>query len=116
MLHIQDDGSFNTPEIKDAYRRLSKKYHPDKVDWKKFQGQEEKVKKRWENLVQAYETLSKSEKFKNWKEFGHPEGALTVKAVELLLPAFLMDKEMKPMLYTALFLIIVGVVLGTVTW
>jgi preprotein translocase subunit Sec63 len=36
LLHIDDDGSFNTKEIRDAYRRLSKKYHPDKVDKKKF--------------------------------------------------------------------------------
>ena len=38
LLHIDDDGSFNTQPIREAYRRLSKKYHPDKVDMKKFQG------------------------------------------------------------------------------
>lgn len=36
LLHIEDDGSFNTKEIREAYRRLSKKYHPDKVNWSKF--------------------------------------------------------------------------------
>lgn len=33
VLHIEDSGQFNTPEIRDAYKKLSKKYHPDKVDW-----------------------------------------------------------------------------------
>lgn len=59
VLHIEDDGSFATPEIKKAYKKLSKKYHPDKVNWEKLQGHEEKVEKRWHNLVLAYDTLTK---------------------------------------------------------
>jgi preprotein translocase subunit Sec63 len=51
LLHIDDDGSFNTPEIRQAYKRLSKKYHPDKVNWDKLKGQEDSVHRRWNNLV-----------------------------------------------------------------
>ena len=43
LLHIEDDSSFDTKEIRDAYRKLSKKYHPDKVNWDKLKGQEEQV-------------------------------------------------------------------------
>ena len=50
LLHIPDDGSFDTKEIRDAYRRLALKYHPDKVDMTKLGGQEDKVLKRWLNL------------------------------------------------------------------
>ena len=32
LLHIENDNSFDTKEIKSAYYRLAKKYHPDKVD------------------------------------------------------------------------------------
>lgn len=38
LLHIQDEGQFGTKDIRDAYKRLSKKYHPDKVDWSKLGG------------------------------------------------------------------------------
>jgi len=53
---------------------------------KKFQGQEDKIQRRWHNLVRAYETLTDNTKFKNYKEYGHPDGSLAIKAVELLLP------------------------------
>jgi len=59
--------------------------------------------------------LTEEQKFKNWKEFGHPQGSLAIKAVELLLPQFLMDPEVKPMLLTAAFLIMIGIVLAVVT-
>jgi len=56
LLQIEDDGSFGTKEIKNAYKRLAKKYHPDAnrdvID-------EDKAKKRWNNLRKAYETLTK---------------------------------------------------------
>ena len=45
LLHIDSDAGFNTQEIRDAYRRLQKKYHPDKVDLTKIP--EDKAKKRY---------------------------------------------------------------------
>ena len=35
-LKIPDDGSFDTKEIRNAYKRLAIKYHPDKVNMKKL--------------------------------------------------------------------------------
>jgi len=32
VLKIEDDGSFNTRQIQNAYHRLAVKYHPDKVN------------------------------------------------------------------------------------
>lgn len=58
VLHIEDDGSFRTKEIRESYKKLSLKYHPDKVNWDKVKGQEVKVKRRWENLVLAHKTLT----------------------------------------------------------
>ena len=35
LLHITADNSFNTKEIRDAYKRLARKYHPDAVNSEK---------------------------------------------------------------------------------
>lgn len=52
LLHIEDDGSFNTKEIRSAYKKLALKYHPDKVNLNKIPM--EKARKRWDNLVKAH--------------------------------------------------------------
>jgi len=116
ILHIDNDGSFGTPEIRQAYRRLSKKYHPDKVDMSKLEGQYDKVERRWHNLKQAHETLTQLEKYNNWKTHGHPDGSMAVKAVELLLPSFLNDETMRPMVLTCFFLGLVGMILAVMAW
>lgn len=48
LLHIDDDGSFATDEIRRAFRRLSVKYHPDKVNLEKVPI--EKAQRRYQNL------------------------------------------------------------------
>lgn len=90
-LHLEDDGLCCTEEIRKAYRKLTKKYHPDKVNWEKLVGQEAKVEKRWHNLVMAYETLSKQEKYNNWREWGHPDGNRGIAAIELMIPSFIFE-------------------------
>ena len=45
LLHIVNDNSFGTREIKEAYYKLAKKYHPDKVDLNKVPA--EKARQRY---------------------------------------------------------------------
>ena len=94
LLHIDDDGSFNTKDIKDAYRKLALKYHPDKVDLNKIPI--DKARARFERLVKAYETLTKQDKYDNYLKYGNPEGSKTVQALELALPTWLAAEELRP--------------------
>jgi preprotein translocase subunit Sec63 len=64
----------------------------------------------------AYKTLTERAKYENWRTYGHPDGALAIKVVELMLPEMLMDRAMMPMWLTAGFIALVASVLALLTW
>ena len=64
LLHIANDGSFDTEEITFAFNRLAEKYHPSKVNADKVPYN--KAVKRWENLVKAHRTLTNKRMYSNW--------------------------------------------------
>ena len=100
-LHIEDDGSFRTPAIEEAFARLAAKYHPKNAN-KSIP--REKVVKRWENLNKAYATLTQEHLFEKYQIYGDPEGLMSVSMIEALWPAWLTDDDMKPMFYTWAFI------------
>jgi len=55
-------------EIKKSYRRLSKKYHPDKA------GDDSESIEKFKEVAEAYEILSDEQKRKNYDSFGDPKG------------------------------------------
>src|SRR5699024_2166136 len=62
VLGVSKDAS--QAEIKKAYRKLSKKYHPDL-------NKEEDAEKKFKEVSEAYETLYDESKKANYDQFGH---------------------------------------------
>ena len=83
---------FNTPEVKKAYRTLSRKYHPDRT---RKLSEEEQVegKAKFLEITRAHEALTNKEKFDNWIQWGNPEGSLMSQSVNIALPSWLMEPE-----------------------
>ena len=109
LLHINDDGSFGTEQIEEAFARLSLKYdpknsNPNIPEWK--------VLRRYRRLIRAYETLTNEQKFFNYQKFGDPNGAMTVRALRLALPTWVFDEDFRPFLITWTFITIVAAILG----
>jgi hypothetical protein len=50
-------------------------------------------------------------KYENWRTYGHPDGALTIKVVKLILFEMLIDRVMMPIFLTAGFISLVALVL-----
>lgn len=65
ILGISKDASQD--DIKHAYRRMSKKYHPDI-------NKEPGAEKKFKEINEAYEVLSDEQKRRNYDQFGSADG------------------------------------------
>src|SRR6056297_967952 len=63
ILGVDKDAS--QKEIKKAYRKLAKKYHPDMNDG------DEKASDKFKEISEAYEILSDPDKRKRYDQYGH---------------------------------------------
>jgi DnaJ-class molecular chaperone len=57
--------SASKEQIKKAYRRLARKYHPDAT------GNDEKAAEQFKEVQEAYDVLNDAQKRKNYDQFGH---------------------------------------------
>ncbi|CAF5202205.1 unnamed protein product, partial [Rotaria magnacalcarata] len=80
MLGIDREATL--PEIKRAYRDLSKKHHPDRG------GDAEMFKE----IAKAYKTLTDEEAKENWRKYGNPDGP-GVTHFGIALPKWLVDHQ-----------------------
>ncbi|KAI0329907.1 translocation protein sec63 [Cubamyces sp. BRFM 1775] len=65
--------SATTKEIKSHYKKLSRKFHPDKVKLAVNETMEA-VEAKFVELTKAYKALTDENIRKNWELYGHPDG------------------------------------------
>ncbi|KAI0029685.1 Sec63 Brl domain-containing protein [Vararia minispora EC-137] len=78
-------------DIKSHYKKLSKKFHPDKVKLAVNQTMEE-VSAYFVELTKAYKALTDETIRKNYQEYGHPDGRQEV-MMGIALPAWIVSAQ-----------------------
>lgn len=74
------------PEIKKQYKKLSLKYHPDKVS----EDEKEASNEIFVDITKAYKVLTDDETRKNYEEWGHPDGKQAY-TLGIALPAWIVE-------------------------
>ncbi|KAK9696518.1 secretory subunit [Basidiobolus ranarum] len=80
-----DPGS-TTKQVKKHYKKLSLKWHPDKVSSEMA----EEAENKFVEITKAYKVLTDDEIRKNYEEFGHPDGRQSM-SLGIALPSWLVD-------------------------
>ncbi|PVZ99544.1 hypothetical protein BB558_004468 [Smittium angustum] len=99
-----DNGSDMTV-IKRAYRKLSLKYHPDKVK----DTNKEEAEKVFIEINRAHKTLTDDTARENYEKYGNPDGLLS-RTMGIALPKFIVEAHASPFVM-ALYGLIIGFIL-----
>ncbi|CAB4252704.1 similar to Saccharomyces cerevisiae YOR254C SEC63 Essential subunit of Sec63 complex (Sec63p, Sec62p, Sec66p and Sec72p) [Maudiozyma barnettii] len=83
-------GSSSEREIKSAYRKLSVKFHPDKVPKDLSEAEKNMMEETFVQITKAYEALTDEAVRENFLKYGHPDGPQST-SHGIALPSFLID-------------------------
>ncbi|KAK9451694.1 uncharacterized protein V1518DRAFT_409275 [Limtongia smithiae] len=100
-------------EIKSRYRKLSLKFHPDKVR-NILNSTREAMEAQYIDMTKAYKALTDEETRKNYLEYGHPDGPQPMKH-GIALPKWLVEEKGSPLVILS-YGCIVGVALPFIVW
>ncbi|KAG7811652.1 hypothetical protein KL921_001918 [Ogataea angusta] len=110
---LQIDESASEKVIKAAYRKLSLKFHPDKVDTSKMTPKEiEAVDSAYVLINKAYKALTDDAVRENFLKYGNPDGPGDVKH-GIALPKFLIEGKISPLLVIA-YVLLIAIILPSV--
>ena len=108
ILQISERAT--TKEIRSAYRKLSVKYHPDKVDTSKMSEKEiDAVNSAYVMISKAYKALTDDAVKENFLKYGNPDGPGEV-THGIALPKFLIEGRSSPFL-VAIYILLIAVIL-----
>ncbi|KAL7961486.1 Sec63 Brl domain-containing protein [Trichoderma compactum] len=108
--------SFTEKQIKSHYKRLSVKFHPDKVRPDPSKNETlEMLNDRYVELTKAYQALTDEEVRNNYIQYGHPDGKQSF-SIGIALPQFIIAEgngKYLILLYTGLMGILLPYMVGS---
>ncbi|KAK9358700.1 hypothetical protein V1504DRAFT_396365 [Lipomyces starkeyi] len=100
-------------EIKSRYRKLSLKFHPDKIR-NIVNTTREVMEAQFVEMTKAYKSLTDEDTRKNYLDYGHPDGPQPMKH-GIALPKWLVEEKGTPLVILG-YSFLVGVALPFVVW
>lgn len=94
-------------EIKSKYRKLSLKFHPDKLAKGLSETERQDLEQQFVIINMAYKSLTDEVTRNNFIKYGHPDGPQDVKH-GIALPTFLVDSKYSSLIVVFYFLMIGG--------
>ncbi|EGV64183.1 translocation protein [Yamadazyma tenuis ATCC 10573] len=102
-------SSASDKQIKSHYRKMSLKFHPDKMPKDLTEVEKEAFEQAYIRLTKAYKALTDEVTRENYLKFGHPDGRQDT-THGIALPKFLVEGKFSPFMIVFYF-ILVGVLL-----
>lgn len=102
-------SSASEREIKSRYRKLSLKFHPDKLPKDITEAVKEEMETAFIKINMAYKALTDEVTRNNFLKYGHPDGPQNV-SHGIALPKFLVEGKYSPFMVVVYF-VLVGVLL-----
>lgn len=105
---ILDVSTFSSEkEIKSRYRKLSLKFHPDKLPKDMTDKLKEEMEASYIQMTLAYKALTDETTKENFLKYGHPDGPQEIKH-GIAIPNFLVEGKYSPIMVIVYFLLIGG--------
>ncbi|CAI4064559.1 hypothetical protein N7582_002734 [Saccharomyces uvarum] len=102
-------SSASDRDIKSAYRKLSVKFHPDKLAKGLTTDEKDVMEETYVQITKAYESLTDELVRQNYLKYGHPDGPQST-SHGIALPRFLVDGSASPLLVVCYF-VLLGLIL-----
>lgn len=96
-------------DIKSAYRKLSVKFHPDKLAKGLTPDEKSVMEETYVQITKAYESLTDELVRQNYLKYGHPDGPQST-SHGIALPRFLVDGSASPLLVVC-YVALLGLIL-----
>ncbi|CCD27314.1 protein-transporting protein SEC63 NDAI_0K01230 [Naumovozyma dairenensis CBS 421] len=102
-------SSSSDKDIKSAYRKLSIKFHPDKLSKDLSADERIVMEEKYVQITKAYEALTDETVRENYLKYGHPDGPQST-SHGIALPSFMVEGSSSPILIM-FYISLLGIVL-----